>query len=380
MATSDKLGYHPDFAVPPGETLAELLEVKGMAQADLARRMGRPLKTINEIVQGRAAITPLTALQLEHVLGLPASFWNARERNFREALARLDESSKLELSIDWIKKFPVRGMMRWGWIGTTQAELEQLRELLRFFGIASPAEWETLWARPQAAFRRSAVFRSDPAAVSAWLRQGERVAQGIECAPFSRDSFLQMLFRARALTTTTPDVFCKVLSGDAAACGVAVVFVPELPKAPISGVTRWLSPSKALIQLSFRYKTDDHLWFTFFHEAGHIVKHGKSAVFIEDSEESLEPEEQEANAFAANLLLPADRYRAFAGRRTHFSKAAIRTFSQSVGVSPGIVVGRLQHDGRLPRTHCNDLKVRLRWRQPREAVSPPHGSLRSQEH
>lgn len=371
MASSEKLTYEPDFAVPPGATLAELLEAAGMSQAELARRMGRPAKTINEIVQGRAAITPATALQLEHVLGPPAGFWNARERNYREALAREEEHRTLEQHLGWVKCFPVREMMRWGWTRKCETKLDRLRELLRFFGVASPDDWKTLWDRPQAAFRRSPVFQSEPGAVSAWLRQGERQAQEIECAPFDRESFLRMLDEARALTTATPDVFCRELTAAAAACGVAVVFVPELPRAPISGATRWLSASKALIQLSLRYKTEDHLWFTFFHEACHIAKHGKNAVFIEDSGQLDDVKEEVANAFAANLLIPTDAYQTFVRGRKFFSKAAIRSFAVSVGVSPGIVAGRLQHDGKLPRTHCNDLKVHLRWRQPGESVSPP---------
>jgi HTH-type transcriptional regulator / antitoxin HigA len=361
MASSDKLTHEPDFAVPPGETLAELLEATSMSQADLARRMGRPTKTVNEIVQGRAAITPVTALQLEHVLGLPASFWNARESNYREALARLNERGALEKQVDWVRRFPVREMTKWGWIAAAETKLRQLRELLRFFGIASPGEWQTLWGQPQAVFRRSPAFRSEPEAVSAWLRQGERLAQGIECAPFNREAFLDMLSKARTLTTSTPDVFCRDLPAAAAACGAAVVFVPELAKAPISGATRWLSPSKALIQLSLRYKTDDHLWFTFFHEAGHIVKHGKNDAFIEDSGQRDETKEGEANVFAASVLIPTAAYQAFVRGRKFFSKADIRSFAASVGVSPGIVVGRLQHEGRLPRSHCNDLKVHFQW-------------------
>ena len=372
MASDDKLMYEPDFAVPPGETLAELLESNGMAQAELARRMGRPTKTINEIIQGRTAITAGTALQLEHVLGLPASFWNARESNYREALARIEERRTFGEHVDWVRRFPTREMTRWGWIPPAETALGRLRELLRFFGIASPAEWEVLWGKPQAAFRRSSVFVSEPFAVSAWLRQGERQAQEIDCEPFDRETFLTTLSDVRELTKAAPEVFCRELPAAAAKSGVAVVFVPELPKAPISGATRWLSPTKALIQLSLRYKTDDHLWFTFFHEAGHIALHGKSAVFIEGTAHGTGPEELEANAFAQDWLMPANRYQAFCGNKTRFSKVEIALFAASIGVSPGIVVGRLQHDKKLPPTHCNDLRIKFAWGPPEPPPPRPN--------
>ncbi len=80
--------FEPNYAVPPGATLLETIEVLGMSQSELAQRMGRPTKTVNEIINGKAAITPETALQLEKVVGIPASFWNTAERHYREILAR----------------------------------------------------------------------------------------------------------------------------------------------------------------------------------------------------------------------------------------------------------------------------------------------------
>ena len=102
--------YEPDYAVPPGETLAEVLEEIGIPQKELAERTGRPVKTINEIVKGKAAITPETALQLERALGVPASFWNGRERRYRELLARQREARRLQRQVTWIENFPITSM------------------------------------------------------------------------------------------------------------------------------------------------------------------------------------------------------------------------------------------------------------------------------
>ena len=148
---------------------------------------------------------------------------------------------------------------------------------------------------------------------------------------------------------------------DCAACGLALVFVPELPGTHVWGATRWLSPSRALIQLSLRYKTDDHFWFTFFHECGHVLLHGKRDVFVESEEFSLdEAKEAEANSLARNVLIPETALKSFLRRRV-FTGTAIRQFAFQIGVAPGIVVGRLQHDGLLERTACNELKRTLDW-------------------
>jgi Zn-dependent peptidase ImmA (M78 family) len=120
-----------------------------------------------------------------------------------------------------------------------------------------------------------------------------------------------------------------------------------------------LTADKALIQLSLRYKTEDQLWFTFFHEAAHIVLHRKRLIFLDISESEGELE-QEANRCAAEFLIPRTEYDEFATLSSH-SQNRIRAFARSIGIAPGIVVGRLQHDGILPHSHCNDLKRRLEW-------------------
>jgi addiction module HigA family antidote len=357
--------YQPEEVSPPGETLLEALDAIGMSQAELAERTGRPKKTINEIIKGRAAITPATALQLERALGVPAAFWNNRERHYRESLARSEERDQLGRQVAWLKRFPVRSMIKLGWISEHHDKVQQLRTVLNFFGVASPEQWETIWLEHQGvAFRKSPSFEADPGAVAAWLRQGELQAISLDCSSYEPGDFRKALLQARELTRLPPEKFQPELEELCSRCGVAVVFVPELPKTRASGATRWLTSSKALIQLSLRYKTDDHLWFTFFHEAAHILLHGKRALFLEEAGVGHEEKEEEANRFAAEILIPGPRLRRFvAGKGSRFSKASIKRFAEDLGVAPGIVVGRLQHEGLLPRTHCNGLKRRLEWAQ-----------------
>jgi len=355
--------YLPDQVSLPGETLQEILDDRQMSQAELAERTGRPKKTINEIVKGKTAITAETALQLERVLGMPASFWNNLERNYQEFLARKREEELLQESTSWLNEVPVAALERYGWIERRSRKVDKVKEVLSFFGVASPSEWQQVFQVPQASFRHSASFKSESGALAAWLRKGELMAQEIRCAQFERGRLQEALEAARALTAEEPDVFKPALVSLCAEAGVAVAFVPELPKCRAHGLTRWISPTKALIQLSFRYKTDDHLWFTFFHEAGHILLHGKRLIFIEAGSASSAPEEDEANRFASDFLIPREaleRLRAPAQRK-RLSEALVRDFAESVGVAPGIVVGRLQHEGWLPHTHLNGLKVRLEW-------------------
>jgi HTH-type transcriptional regulator / antitoxin HigA len=349
--------YAPDRVSPPGETLAETLTAQGMTQAELATRLGRPKKTVNEIVKGKTAIEPDTALQLEAVLGVPAGFWMARETRYRESLARQTRRQALEGGIEWARRFPCAQMVTLGWVPATD-RAGRVDALLRFFGVASPAAWAELWRRREVAFRRSLKRHGKEAAVAAWLRQGEIMAGRCDCARFDATRFRTVLDEARVLTREEPAVFQSRLTAAFASAGVALVCLPELRGATVSGATRWLTDEKALVQVSLRYKSDDQLFFSLFHEAAHVLLHRKSMAFLEGIGDDT-PEEREADRFAANHLVPPRAYEALL--TGPLTLKSIGAFADDLGIAPGIVVGRLQHEKRLPFNRGNELKRRLTW-------------------
>jgi HTH-type transcriptional regulator / antitoxin HigA len=361
MNSTVKNQYVPDQVSAPGETLLELLNERHMSQAELAERAGRPTKTINEIIKGKAAITPETALQLELVLGVPAYFWAAREQQYREFLARRREAEELASQIQWLDTVPYREMMKHGWIPKAKDEVRILQSVLRFFGVASTETWREVWGACNARFRKSSAFESSAGAVAAWLRKGELEAQKIRCETFSPVDFKRALSEIRGLTRDLSPNFDERLVQKCSAVGVRVVFVPELPRTCAWGATRWTSPSCALIQLSLRYKTDDHFWFTFFHEAGHILLHGKKNVFLENKENATDKPETEANTFASDWLIPQNVYRSFVKSGSWTNCQNIARFADQIGIAPGIVVGRLQHDRVIEHHRCYYLKKKLEW-------------------
>ncbi|HEX8670744.1 MAG TPA: HigA family addiction module antitoxin [Longimicrobium sp.] len=354
----------PDFTIHPGEVVQELMEYAGLTQVDLAERTGRPKKTINEIIQGKAAITPETALQLERVLGVSADHILGLEQAHRSFLARKSARAVLADEIGWLKEIPLGEMIKRGWVKKLQDKVDQLEEVLRYFGVASPKAWAQVWAGVQGsiAYRRSTKFDTDFAAVATWLRQGEILASDIPAAPYDARAFRAALAQIRALTSAWP--FQEELVRLCAEAGVVVLFVPEIKGLHVSGATRWLSPEKALIQLTLRGRAEDLIWFSFFHEAAHILLHGKRTVFVEPKDTKDRPEaqeEREANDFAGDFLIPPDAYRKFRSENV-FSAPAVQIFAREIGVSPGIVVGRLQHDGVVGwNDPLGRLKRRFSW-------------------
>ena len=356
---SARLPYKPDYAVPPGETLQETLEALGMTQAQLAVRTGLTPKTINQIVKGGHALSLETAIKLERATGVPAHVWNALEMSYRERLARVADRQSLEADLDWLEGIPTGELIKRGVIQPAKNKVELLDSVLAFFGVSGSAEWENLWIeRLAASFRKSSHVPMEPGPTATWLRLGELRAMKIECQPYDMDRFVEALRRLRAQTVEPPEVFQDNLTDWCAAAGVAVALIPELRGCPAYGVTRWLAPTKGMIQLSLRYKSDDQFWFSFFHEAWHVLHGAKRDMAVHYGADEDE-EDERANRFAADVLIPAEHAGVLPLLR---SKAAVAQFATRIGIAPGIVVGRLQREGLVRYKDMNGLKRRFVWK------------------
>lgn len=142
-------------------------------------------------------------------------------------------------------------------------------------------------------------------------------------------------------------------------CGVALASVPPLPRTRAHGATYWLTPVKAVVQLSARGRWADEFWFSLMHELGHLVlRHAKKEVFIAwDTADDVPDEELAAEAHAQRTLVPQRELEQFvascAGR---FAADAVERFAAEIGVCPGVVVARLQGDGVLKRGNLNGLR------------------------
>ena len=269
----------------------------------------------------------------------PARFWLKREQHYQEWRARQQEEEQLRAEQAWLTQLPVQEMVQRGWIEARADPIDQIRALLSYFGVASPAQWRQVWLEPKVAFRHTRSFTSDVGALAAWLRKGQLEAQAISSAPYDAGEFKRALRQVRALTVQPPNQILPAVREACAAAGVAVVVVPALARSRASGATMWLTPSKAMLLLSLRYGKDDQFWFSFFHEAGHIVLHGKRDVFLDDGDEGGEDlapaaghatKEQEADAYAADLLVPRQALRRFAlAYKPYYSKEKICAFAAS---------------------------------------------------
>ena len=339
MKAKRKYPFEPDYAVPPGETLREVIASLDMTQRELASRTGLTTVTLSRIIKGNQPISYETANLLELATGVPARMWNNLEAEYREQLAKANEREQLQAGIDWLKIIPVRELMERGIIETQSDKVLILREVLAFYGVSSIAAWHELWDSPKVAARRSTCFESKPGPASAWIRIGERVAHNIQCEPYDVKKFRSALTEIRELTVEVPEIFEPRMRECCANAGVALALVPEMKKVPWNGASKWLSPRKAMILLNLRGKGEDRFWFSLFHEAGHILHDNKRDLLINDGS-SDDPREERANQFAAEFLIPHELNERIASAR---SRTTLMSIASEQAISPGIVAGRYQY-------------------------------------
>ena len=348
--TTKKNQYFPQVVFHPGETLEEKLQEMSMGPKEFAIRTGKPEKTIIAVIKGDSAITPDMAIQFESVTRIPAHFWMNSQRHYDEFIAREKRKEMIAQSVEWARLFPISDMIKKGWLHKFSNIEEKTSELLSFFSISSPAAWHDYYFNQElkVAFRISLAHTNEPYAISAWLRKGELQASELPTNTYSENSFKKILSEIKTVMAKQPADFFMQLQSLCLKAGVKVVYTPCLPKAPINGSTRWLNDTP-FIQLTGRTKRNDVFWFTFFHEAGHILIHGKKDIFLENIEypDKINDKELEADSFAIKWTLSEDEEKEILNA-TPLNEEKVRTFAQKFNTHPAIIIGRLQHKGHIP--------------------------------
>jgi HTH-type transcriptional regulator / antitoxin HigA len=347
--------FQPTWVSSPGDTINSMLEEMDIGIADLADGIGLDLASCRQLVDGNLEINPNLAYSLAAFLGRTSGFWLAREKQYQERVKSMESGE------NFIKQFPIADMLKFGWLQPTQTHEDMFRQCLAFFQVSTVDEWKVTYRDviESAAFRTSPSFDSETGAVAAWLREGERRAALVSINQWNRAQFLSALSEIRGLTRENdPEIFIPKLVSLCAEAGVSVVILRAPKGCRASGATR-IVDDRVMLLLSFRYLSNDHFWFTFFHEAGHIILHHTRQLFVDSPGKTDSMDEQEADDFAANFLIPENFHRELSSLSLN-SKDVIR-FSRRIGIAPGIVVGQLQHRNLIGRNQLNKLKRRFSW-------------------
>lgn len=353
------------WAVPPGQTIRDLMAENRLSVRELAQSIDLSPDGLEYLLEGGAPLTKPVAERLATVFGATASFWLRREAQYRAKLRvnGVVPDHTDEHYLQWMKGLPIKDMVSFGWLEDSASPAEKLRKCLEYFGVHSLDEWNNSYGEvsEDVAFRTSEAYPASALATAAWLRQGELLSERFESSIWNPKLFREALSEARALTLIPdPSEFVPKLQSLCSAAGVSVVVVRAPSGCRASGATYFVEPTKAVLMLSGRYLTDDHFWFSFFHEAGHLLLHlDIGSPILETSDDGHSERETEANQFAIDMLLPKEYQDRLPGVGGNL-RGIIR-LARDAGVSRGIVVGQLQHRGLVKQGHFNDLKARYKW-------------------
>lgn len=349
----------------PGDTIQEHIDFIGMSQAELAERLGRSVPKLNELIKGKAPITKETAQKLEYILGVEAGFWLNLEKEYQEELLEIEQLEFLDKCQDWIKGFPLAELKKMKVLPYSRKTNELVEALLRFFKVGSPKEWSAIYEESSLAFKIELKYTSNPKAISTWLQIGEWQTENLELAEFNKKELSKKLPLIQTLSYKQPDNWLEELQAICASFGVALVYTPSIPKAPIYGATRWIKKkSIPLIQLTDRGKDYNAFWFTFYHELAHIRYHNKSDIFLSGLDDiQLDiAKEKEADEFAARMLLTdTDRNKIFA--YPNFTEETVLRLSAELKKHPSIIVSQVQrvYEHLYKSKKLNSLKVRVEF-------------------
>lgn len=338
------------IATPPGATIREQLMDRGMNQKEFAERMDMSEKHISRLINGDVQLTPDMAVRLEMVLGVPAQFWSKLESIYREKLAKANMENEMEADIAVVKKFPYREMVRNGWVPEADTLTKKVFGLRKHFEVVHLGLINNAY-QPQIACRRVSESEKADYALLAWAQRAKIEARGIATNKINTEKLWDALDGIRAMTRMDPEDFCPKLTSILADCGIAIVFLPHIGGSFLHGAT-FYDKDKIVLGLTVRGKDADKFWFSLFHELGHIL-----LGHLSNANGTTEEDENRADAFARDKLIPDEVFKRFAATR-QFTKESIVKFADYVGVDAGIVVGRLQKEEYIQFAWHNDLKTK----------------------
>lgn len=329
----------PDYIVPTGDFIAEWMDAEGINAAEMSRRLGVSRKHVSELLAGEATLSQDLALGLERVTGVPARIWNLHESGYRSDLARARGTEALESQYQQAQQFPLKYLREQGHITVSARDRAgTVRELLSFLGVANLKAFRDSWSAGSIAYRRRAAARDHAPALAVWLRLAEHPHDRLRDLPsFDAAALRDLIPQLRALTTLKPEDGLPIAIGRLSQVGVALSVHAAIPGLGVHGVTRWLN-GHPVIQLSCLMKTDDQIWFTLFHELGHVLLHGDKELYVTGDDTA---EEAEANEYAADVLVPRE-YEARLPRRRDLG--AVTDLAEELGIAPSIVLGRAQRE------------------------------------
>lgn len=330
----------------PGTFILEELEERGWEQVDLAYILGISPSQLSPILNGKAGISYDMAIALGDAFDVSAEFFANLQKQYELQRAKRPDPG-VRTRANWLSRFPVREMIRRGWIEETEADLLDL-QMMRFFNANRAEDVPLVGCEPVAHAAKKTGYEEITGNQLVWLHRVRKIAATADAPSYDRAKLEQTLSAIRAHMFDADDF--SAIPALLLSSGVRVVFVQHLPGSKIDGVCTWLG-DQPVIGLSLRLDRPDNLCFVLRHEIEHVlqedgmdVSYSHIDIFEPDRDVSDLPEvERRADTAAAEFLIPQDKLTSFMLRKGKWiSRDDVLAFSARHYIHPAVVVGQIQ--------------------------------------
>lgn len=360
-----KIGISPDLIIPPGETIAELLEDRNLTQAELAAIVGKTPSFLSQVINGSKRISPTFAKKLEYAFGVPASFWNTLQANYDAELYSYEEANSITkeekaIASKDLKEFASYLFQKSGMKTCRKAD-EAVLSLRRMLRVSSLCNLSNVAL--QGAYRISDEKTMNQYVMGAWVRMCQLIGEKSTVKNiFDKSSIGLLIDSLKKIMCNNRQDLQRSLIELFSQFGIQLSLVRHFKGAPVQGYICKRNDGSYQMVLTLRKAWADIFWFSLFHELGHIYNGDvtQKRKFVDYERGSVE--EAAADQFACDHLLSPDAYMDFC-KVANFQRSSIVDFAKSQGVKPYIVIGRLQRERRLPYGAFNDLKLRYKWKE-----------------
>lgn len=362
-----KMEYKELIAFHPGYYVKDYIDEQGITQEELAKRLQTTPKYVSDLVNGRINLTEEMVLKLSIVFGTSTTMWLNLNQRYIEKKLEIDYRIKIDAECDLVKKMDYNFWVDLEVVKAAKNTTEKVKELQRFFRIASLSVLEQKDFLVQYRTGVSEVTNTNIINANAWVQTAVNLGADMMVETFDKKKLLEAIPEIRNMTVQKPETFYVKLKELLANCGVALVLLPNLKNCGVNGAVKWINKEKVILALNDRRKYADTFWFALFHELGHVLQQRIKVLLVSESyrtgfeEDALiQRLEKEADNFSRNTLIPEEEYSKFINdNQNSFSEEAIIKFAEKINILPGIVVGRLQQDKYLSyQTKLNSLKIK----------------------
>lgn len=356
---SNLIEYKELMAFHPGFYVAELIEDMGISQVEFATRLGTTPKTLSTLINGQINLSNDIAKKLSAMLGTGVDVWLNLQKEFDEKIIEIQTAKEMDEQVDIAKQIDYSFFEKNVGLPASKNIYEKIENLCIYFKVSNL----NILAQPDFLVNfRSGVsdFQTKNVINSrAWIQTAINCSQSISTKSFSAEKLKGYLPELRSMTVQSPDAFLPRMREIFADCGVAFVLLPHLKNSGVNGAVKWISNDRVVLAINNRRLYADIFWFSLFHEIKHVLQQKVKTVFISFSESEMKELdsalEDGADKFASDYLIPPAEIKKLNPTK-YTSDVDIVEFANSIGIHPGIVVGRLQHDKIISQTRCVNLK------------------------